>query len=81
MLLQNSNITFNQNAFGKSRCDMWGRTDRIGEASNRLLELFSEATHKRVSNSYTRLNLKTHKKRNTYMLDCIVTTDTIPLFD
>jgi len=30
---------------------------------------------------YTRLNLKTHKNRNTYMLDCIVTTDTIPLFN
>ena len=30
---------------------------------------------------YTRLKLITHKKRHTYVLDCIVTTDTIPLFD
>jgi hypothetical protein len=29
----------------------------------------------------TRLKLNTHKKRNTYLLDCIVTTDTIPLSD
>lgn len=30
---------------------------------------------------YTRLKLITHKKRHTYMLDCIVTTETIPSFD
>jgi hypothetical protein len=34
-----------------------------------------------LTNPYTRLNLKTHKKGNTYMLDCIATIDTIPLFE
>jgi hypothetical protein len=51
MLLQISNMTFNENAPGEIRCDTSGRTDKIGEASSRFLELFSEGTPKRISNS------------------------------
>ena len=61
MLLQNSNMKFNETPFGKSRCDTWGRTDRIGEASSRFLELFSEGTHKRVSNFIHKINLLSAK--------------------
>ena len=56
-----------------------GQTE-FGEASNFFFNYLAKALINVLAIPYTRLKLNPHKKRNTYMLDCTVTTDKI-IFD